>query len=172
MIKNLAKNIILTIILSYCLILVPGEVVLSQNLINVSSNNKLPVASVSYCPTKTTKQNWKMTSKDRSRYENNNYIKRPYHNPNLITELKQQRLQEQARKEKEAKIAQKNKRNEILEMCFFAANSRRMRSYTQGGPTIITHRQVFSRKVVSASEYKDVCVDFYKKNSLYQSNSD
>lgn len=138
-----------------------------------SSSAPLPYAKLTYSKNEVKKQEWKIVGPAQKYISATGYIKKPYHNPNLIEEKEQQRQQEAERKAMLAKQQEQQRQQELQQMAQNAAMLRRkQRGFHYFGPVYVSSRQVSSRQVVPFSEYKKAAIDYYKNNRNIQSIND
>lgn len=125
-------------------------------------SNLLPVASMNSSTSRSYKKSWKATKKQQF-VKTAGYINRPYHNPDLVQQKREQRRQAALRKQQEQARKLKEKNEVLKNMCYFAMMSNRNRNYVQGGPQMVMSRQVFPRTVMNYSDYKNVCIPLRRK---------
>lgn len=171
--NTLFKNILLTIMFLAIVIcsIQPAktqERVSSQQV--YSSIENLPYASTYYSVNSVKRTTWKVTSSYPTEVNVNNYIKKPYHNPNLIKELEAKKKLEEQQKAELARQKEQEYQNQLRNMCVFSYQTRRnRRAITYAGVHNVRPNTVMSRQVVPFNDFRDACIGLYKEHRLIRS---
>ena len=116
---------------------------------------------------------WVMVKDTRNPYNDIPYIKRPYHNPNLLNELKEKKKEEllsiKINEDKEKALKQDTLNNDCINFYRskrinnFYLNNFGMNNYLYQDN--IEHFQIQSRKKYTYKDFKNTCRNFYSNNS-------
>lgn len=136
----------------------------------VSYSHSLPYTTTKYQASTPVKTGWKVKTKQQFT-QTSNYIKKPYHNPNLISELKEKQRQQELKRKQEQEQREKEKQQQLTSMCQFAMMTNYNRRFIYGGPQVVYHRQVSPRVVASYTDYKEVCIPIRRQARYNYSTS-
>jgi hypothetical protein len=129
---------------------------------------QLPYASKAYSVKKVSKTNWKIKGKDLIQVNKPDYIKKPYHNPNLV-QINRTKKEAAARQKQQAKQQeQQDYQKKLTYMCqnsLYVQRNNRNNGYAR----YYFPRTVYSRQVVPFSDYRQACKGYIQNNRLVKS---
>lgn len=125
-----------------------------------TSLSTLPSTTSIYGNENSNKAGWKIIKNVTKTENSSGYIKRPYHNPNLLNELNEKENVARANKLQEEQINKQNYQKQLQAMC---KNSLREKRLNHRGFKYL-NQKASPRIVVSFNDYKNACKTYIKEN--------
>lgn len=92
-----------------------------------------------------------------------NYIKKPYHDPNLIAKQQEQEHQQAIAQARQLEEQEKEHSENMQQICANFVRSHRMRGFG------VMDQQVHDREIMSFKKFAESCTDYVEKNRLIYS---